>query len=645
MVCDNFGYAERPKPRRRDRARARALAATILGAASALLMLTLVASAGARPAIPGTSPVNIRQTANALRDGDPLLPFATESGLISLSLDAIGTNNPEGGPIMVHKNVAGATVRKAYLFAASTGETGYTPVNGDVTIDGTPVDWNPANTIANDINSVNVEADVTSIVEEKINKAPAGNVEFNVAEPNNTDLIDGEILAVVLNDPSVKQPNSVTLLYGAQNPFGDSFHVGLAEPIDKSNPEFALNLSLGISYGYETTFETAQFSNVTANGKSLTHMAGGQDDCVEKYSATPDFADCENGELITVGGIGDSTNDPNPNETIEECALRGEPVARCDDELYSLLPFVNNGETELTFETDNPSDNDNIFFAALETHANAAVIGEGITLSPTTATNKLGELHTLTATVQNEKGEKLSGKEVHFEIVSGPNAGLTGEGTTNASGQTTFSYTSSKVGTDHIIAKFVNAEGETETSNEALKTWIEETSSSKHWFSDGELIGEGEPVPILASGGEVKSVTLHTSGASISCLVAAHGSISNPLGGSAGTDEITGFEGRLCDSHKYCKKQAEMIGQNLPWHSHLEGEPVRDVIEGVTLQVVCDGVVVDTYTGTLSPIIGESKAEFGPGSGELEDASGNKASVTGFLKLKGPKHDKKITAG
>ncbi len=456
--------------------------AAVAPAVVALSLAPALANAHSAPGLPtpGMHPVALPSSAldsnprlqAAVRDGDPLLPFSTESGDISLSVDGIGTNNPAGGPVKVYKEFANETVRKAYLFAASTGATDYTPVNGDVTIDGTPVEWNPANTISSDIGSVNVESEVTSIVKAELDAAPAGYSEFTVAEPLNTYDMDGEILAVIFNNPNLKESNSVTLLYGAQNPLGDSFHVGLAEPVDKSNPAFALNLSLGISYGYEEDDETSQYSIIHVNGKLMTQMAGGQDDCAEKYSPTPDFADCQNGELLTVGGIGDSISDPNPNETLLECAeMQGEPVTRCDDELYSLLPFAENGETELTFETLNPSDNDNIFFGALETHANAAVVGEGVTLSPTAGTNIVGETHTLTATVQNAQGEKLSGKKVDFEVVSGPNAGLTGEGTTNSGGEAQFAYSSILTGTDHIVASFTNATDEVESSNEVTETW------------------------------------------------------------------------------------------------------------------------------------------------------------------------------
>ncbi len=455
------------------RARGTARLLLILGAAAILAALALASPAGAEhltPGLPQTSLVD--KNLPMPPAGDPLLPFLTESGLISLSVDAIGTNNPEGGPLKVHKNASGATVRQAYLFAASTGETDYTPVNGDVTLDGTPVEWEPSHTISSDINSVNVVANVTSIVKEKIDAAPAGDVTFTAAEPNNPTLIDGEILAVTLNDPTVTEPNSVTLLYGAQNPLGDTFHIGLAEPINKTNPNFALNLSLGISYGYQPA---GQYSVVHVNEKLLTSSAGGQDDCYQKYEPVPDYQEpgCENGDLITAGGIGDTTEDPpEPEATDETCKnAAGEPAPRCDDELYSLLPFVTNGETELTFETLNPSDNDNIFFAALETHSNAAVVGEGITLAPTSATNKVGQPHTLTATVQNESGKRLEGVTVHFEVTSGPNAGTKGEAATDEHGEAKFTYTSKIEGTDHIVATFENSKGETVDSNVAEKTW------------------------------------------------------------------------------------------------------------------------------------------------------------------------------
>jgi hypothetical protein len=277
---------------------------------------------------------------------------------------------------------------------------------------------------------VNVESDVTSIVKPIVDAAPAGDVNLTVAEPNNSVLIDGEILAVVLNDPSVTTSGSIALLYGAQAPAGDTFHVALAQPVDTTDPHFGMNLSLGISFGAQPS---GQFSTVDVNGQRLTSSAGGQDD-----------GQLENGALITAGGVDDlNDNPPDPNATDASCQGALGPAPRCDDELYSLVPFLHNGDTSLTFTTTNPSSDDNIFFAALDVRSSAAVVGEGIVLSPTSATNPVGQPHTLTGRVQDDNGNPIPNVTVTFHVTSGPNAGLTGTAVTDADGKATFTYTSS----------------------------------------------------------------------------------------------------------------------------------------------------------------------------------------------------------
>jgi hypothetical protein len=481
-----------------------------------LLALAVVATIAAAAAVPAKGTTTyVRGTPRTpprvptARNGDPLLPFYNDSGLISLSVDAAGTNDPAGTLIKVHKNIATATVRKAFLFAASTGFSGYTPVTGDVTLDGTSVAWNPANTISNDISSVNVEADVTSIVAPIVNAAPAGDVSFTVAEPLHPFQMDGEILAVILNDPSVTTSGSVTLLYGAQNPAGDTFNVALANPVDKTDPNFAMNLSLGISFGYQLPSGTGQFSTVDVNGTRMTSSAGGQDDCVAKYSATPNFGACANGELITAGGIGDTNANPaNPLDT-GTCATS----PRCDDELYNLLPFLNNGDTSLTFKTTNPSNDDNIFFAALDTRASAAVVGEGVVLSPTSATNNVGQPHTVTATVQDNAGHPIANTTVTFTVTSGPNAGLTGTATTDASGKASFTYTSSVAGTDSIVASFTDPQGVPHTSNTVTKTWLAGDATPPSCTLTNVIAGPPKQIQITVSdsGSGLGSVQVTTS--------------------------------------------------------------------------------------------------------------------------------------
>lgn len=93
------------------------------------------------------------------------------------------------------------------------------------------------------------------------------------------------------------------------------------------------------------------------------------------------------------------------------------------------------------------------------------------------------------------------------------------------------------------------------------------------------------------------------------------------------------------------KTKVEVIALNLPWKTHLiAGPPIRDVIEGVDLQVRCGGGVVETLTGTLEPEVGKSVLEFGTGSGSLMTETKATATVGGSDKLTGPKGDEEITA-
>jgi hypothetical protein len=84
-------------------------------------------------------------------------------------------------------------------------------------------------------------------------------------------------------------------------------------------------------------------------------------------------------------------------------------------------------------------------------------------LSPKTATNPTGVNHTLTATVirhtqncdpgpQSPQIEPAQGVNVKFEVVSGPNTGVSGAGTTDLQGHAHFTYTSQTPGTDKLIA-------------------------------------------------------------------------------------------------------------------------------------------------------------------------------------------------
>jgi len=336
------------------------------------------------------------------------------------------------------------------MAAATTGFTGYKLAAGDIKIGGSDFVWSIET--SSSIGSWNYWGEVTSIVKSKIDAAPVGRVDFTITESSNTYYIDGELLAVIFDDPTLPTDNTVVLLFGAQDIAGDTFHIGLAAPLSTANLMQPLDMSLGISYSYQ--IGSQQYSQVNVNGQRMTTSAGGEDD-----------GDHTNGALFTVGGLDDSDANPADPNALPNGNWR------YDDELYNLNPFVNVGDTTIDVYTKNPSNDDNIFFAALNLQATTAVVGEGVVLSPATATNVVGTSHTVTATLQDSLGSPIIGRSVTFTITSGPNAGTTGTAITDAAGKATFTYTGLVPGDDTIMASFLNNLGQTVNSNVVTKTW------------------------------------------------------------------------------------------------------------------------------------------------------------------------------
>jgi Bacterial Ig-like domain (group 1) len=408
-----------------------------------------------------------------------LQPFYSTSGSVDMSQNGYASNTGAVTKPIV-KPSATATVQKAYLFAA--GIPGYTPQNGDITLDGSPVVFTDTPVTAS-FGAITRESDVTSIVKPIVDAAPAGNVNQTVDEVNNTFVLDGEALVVIFNDPAVSN-NSIALMYGTEDTTGDTFHVGFAQPINLSTE--SIQFAIGDSYSYQGVSGSPvdQYSLIDVNGTPpdpsdptagpdparLTTSAGGQDD---------EVPGCDNnGCLLTIGGVGDSPSNPaNPFAIPSTCGAT--PPYRCDDELYTLgSPYVHNGDTSMSVYTLNPSNDDDIFYSSFFFQGLAAVVGEGITLAPPSQSDTVGTNATVTAHVQDTSGNPVSGKTVTFTVTSGPNAGKTGTGVTDASGNASFTYTSSTTGTDNVDASFVDNSGNTKTSNSVTVTWTSQADTT-----------------------------------------------------------------------------------------------------------------------------------------------------------------------
>ncbi len=95
-------------------------------------------------------------------------------------------------------------------------------------------------------------------------------------------------------------------------------------------------------------------------------------------------------------------------------------------------------------------------------------------LSPVTATNPPGTSHTVTATAVSSTGAPVPGATISFLVLTGPNAGKTGAGVTNAAGQVTFTYTDTSVGpypVSDTIQAYIGQVGSNLPSNIVTKTW------------------------------------------------------------------------------------------------------------------------------------------------------------------------------
>jgi len=95
-------------------------------------------------------------------------------------------------------------------------------------------------------------------------------------------------------------------------------------------------------------------------------------------------------------------------------------------------------------------------------------------LTPTLAVNCLGDLHCLNVLVQDENGGPFVGLGVTFDVVAGPNTGLS-SGTlfTDGTGSASFCYTSYTVGQDIIVVNYTDPTGAPAQSNYARKIWEE----------------------------------------------------------------------------------------------------------------------------------------------------------------------------
>lgn len=101
-----------------------------------------------------------------------------------------------------------------------------------------------------------------------------------------------------------------------------------------------------------------------------------------------------------------------------------------------------------------------------------------LTLSPASSTVTIGSPVTVTATLLDPSGSPQPNVTVNFSVLTGPNAGTTGSGVTDANGKATLMYTGTVAGTDTVQASITTATGGTISSNTVTVQWIPADTTS-----------------------------------------------------------------------------------------------------------------------------------------------------------------------
>ena len=120
-----------------------------------------------------------------------------------------------------------------------------------------------------------------------------------------------------------------------------------------------------------------------------------------------------------------------------------------------------------------------------------------LTLTPATATNPVGTTHTVTATVTDSSAALLQDIVVRFTVTG--SVSKTGQCTSNASGQCTFTYSGPVLPGADTIAAFADSNGNTtrdagEPTATSTKTWVLPASTPGSVTGSGAIVASGSSV-------------------------------------------------------------------------------------------------------------------------------------------------------
>lgn len=294
----------------------------------------------------------------------------------ALSIDGIGLEASNASSVRLQTDTpTGSIIEKAYLYVSDVFGGGSA---GDITLNGNFLPVASGTLLTPDVNPANTRVfDVTSFMKPAIEGSAQGLQTWSYSESGFTD---GAVLAVVYKNVTTLGGTAI-ILDGELAQAGDSTTLTFGSPYAGGN----VIMSLASSFSYNGPPPTGQITTVdivtsSTASRRLSSCAGGNDDGA--FLAA-------NGALMTAGGIGDSPSNPNPS-----CSDGAQ-----DDELYNLAlgnsasatPFLQTGDTFATFNTSNPSFDDNVFFFGYTSSISVTKVDDVI-LPPPTNTPEPGTL-------------------------------------------------------------------------------------------------------------------------------------------------------------------------------------------------------------------------------------------------------------
>ena len=292
--------------------------------------------------------------------GAGLHEMARYMGHYQASTDGLSSSTG-GGNLDILKPTGATTVQAAFLTTGGRDNQGVQSPEPTVTLNTQPVTTfvnrariaGVSNPFQGDF--TNYFADVTTLVQGFMATnpsgtaatAPWGGTKFQI--PATYSIVAGlndpagMSLTVIWNNPTMGNDASVVVYFGTSNSAGQDFTLDF-----QTLPNVQTNswLSFGISW----SAGGGQYSNIKAKDNIntsdvlLSGSAGGHEDGVSA------------GDLLTVGGVGDSTVNPTSP------TLGG---GQADDELYNIDSHLVTGANQVIMNMTNPSGDDNVFQAVL----------------------------------------------------------------------------------------------------------------------------------------------------------------------------------------------------------------------------------------------------------------------------------------